>query len=851
MNKTSLLALCLLLGAQTAGAGSVVPDAHYDDLVRKARSGDTAPALEYLRQHVKEQTRQQQEDHIVIASWAGRDSEVLEAYAHVQDKSALSAPILASVARAYRNTRDYERAAQLYRQAEKIAPDDPQWVMGEMLVMADGKRGRDAIARGRPWLGKVSSRDEAHLRTVMAYAWLSVGERFEALHEVRQAFLLEHPGPFDRDVLERYGQVLSRAELPMAGLEVDARLTPVQRLQKQADEMALQVRMSHTGGRQEADRFVAPDELISRYHSLLSQCDRTPGAEGVARQMRIDRMGAYEARGMHRQVVAEYEQLSREGRIPSYAEAWVAQAYMALHNPGKADELFRDVIAHESPKDDHWTEDNQNHVRSLLEDDRPGDARQAMDALLPTIPKVHWSINYPLPQVNENWLSTQLLDVDVMQANGDERKAFAKSRHLCEIAPAQTSPCIGYGALLEEQGRYRDAEYQYLVVQSGMPRNQSLEVAQLVNALNLREWHRADVLAEGLTQRFTDEEGSRQALRQNEIAHMAEFQLSASKGHSHSHGSNGSNGNPIRGNDDLHIEGTLYSPRFGDHWRAFLGADYTSGDFGSSEKGSDRNTDHGRWQRGGVEYTDRNTVATLEASTQRFGDVGQQMGGKVTVDRDINDRWHYGAAYSFRSAETPLRARAEGIWANQGDVHASWTPSNRTSVQLSLSPWHFSDGNWRWQSSLSGSQRLWTWPHARLDGLLAISGSRNSQTHIGHDDDVTPDRTGTDYYSPKSDLSIMPGLRLTHALYRHYDRQWEHYLELGAGRYYENYTWCESSSECRTRHDNTPLWMARYGQDIQLSDVLNVGASAQVTRQSYDGVSERDIQLMLDMNYRF
>ena len=880
MNKTSLLALCLLLGTRTVGASTAVPNADYDDLVRKARNGDTAPVLEYLRQHVHEQTRQQQEDHIVIASWANRDSEVLESYAQMQDPSTLSASTLGSVARAYRNTRDYERAAALYRQAQQRDPHELQWVIGEMVVMADGHRGRDAVARGRPWLGKVSSQDEARLRTAMAYAWLSVGERFEALHEVHQAFLLEHPGPFDHEVLERYGQVLARAELPMASLEVDSHLTPVQRLQKQADEMALQVRMSHTESRQEVDRFVVPDELIARYHSLLAQCERTPEAEGVARQMRIDRMGTYEARGMHQQVVSEYEQLQKDGRIPTYAEAWAASAYLALRQPKRANELYEHVVAQESPKDDHWTGDNQSHIRSLLESDRPGDARQAMDALLPTIPKVHWAINYPRPLVNDGWLSTQLLDVDVMQANGDERKAFNKAQHLCLLAPAQTSPCLEYGAQLEGNGRPRDAERQYLIVQSGMPRNQSVELSQLTNALNLREWHRADVLSEGVQQRFTDQEGSRQALRQNDIAHMAEFQLSAGRGHSHSHNKGSadsdSSANPVRGNNDHQIEATLYSPRFGDHWRVYTGADYSSGDFGTNGEGR-RATDRNRWQRLGAEYTDRNTVATLETSRQHYraaertpGDrevLKHQTGARLSVDRDINDSWHYGAAYSYRSTDTPLRAQVQGIWANRGEVHASWTPSGRTSVQVSLSPWHFSDGNWRWQSSLSGSQRLWTWPHARLDGLLAISASRNSITHQAQEDskassvddsDETDNAvssiqlpSGADYYSPKRDLSVLPGLRLTHALYRRYDQQWEHYLELGAGRYYEDYRWCNSRKQCHTRHGDTPLWMARYGHDVQLSDVLSLGASAQVTRQSYDGVSERDVQLMLDMNYRF
>ena len=847
MNKTSLLALCLLLGTQVAGAEGITSNAHYDDLIRKARSGDTAPALEYLRQHVQEQTKQQQEDHIVIASWAGRDSEVLDAYTHMQDTSTLSAPILASVARAYRNTRDYEHAAALYRRAQVAAPNDPQWVMGEMLVMADGKRGRDAIARGRPWLGKLSSQDEARMRAVMAYAWLSVNERYDALYDGHQAFMLEHPGPFDRDVLERYGQTLTRAEMPFASLEVDAGLTPVQRLQKQANEMALQVRMSRTGGRQDAEHFVVPDELLSRYHSLLSQCERTPGSEGIARQMRIDRMGAYEARALHKHVIAEYEQLREGGPIPPYAEVWVAQAYLALHQPSEASELFKDVVAHTSPKDDHWAEDNSNYVRSLLEANRPVDARKAMDALLPTVPKVHWAINYPLPLANEEWLTTQLLDVDVMQANGDERKAFDKSQRLCEWAPSQTSPCLEYGSHFDAQQRPRAAEREYLIAQAGLPRSQSVEAAQLTNALNLREWQHADAMREGLKQRFREELSTRPALRQNDVAHMAELQLSVSKGHSHSHG--GDTGNPLRGNDDLSIGASLYSPRFGDHWRAYMGTDYVSGDFGSVEKGNAAETDHGRWQRIGVEYTDRNTVATLEASTQRYGDVGQQAGARITADRDINDSWHYGGAYSFRATDTPLRARAQGIWANQGDVHASWTPSNRTRVQLSLSPWRFSDGNWRWQSALNGSQRLWTWPHARLDGLFTLTGSRNSLTHIAGDGNGSG-AASAGYYSPKQDLSIMPGLKLTNTLYRHYDSQWEHYIDLGVGRYDERYVWRDASGD-HERHDNTPLWMVRYGHDIQFNDVLSAAASVQLIHQSYDSVGEQDVQLMLDVNYRF
>ena len=870
MKKTSLLVLSLLLSVHTAGAATATDSGgRYDELVRRARRGDTTPVLEYLRRRVNEQTQQQQEDHIVIASWAGLNQETIAAYLQVKDSFALAPATLGSVARAYRNTRDYVHAAALYRQAQQKAPDDLQWVMGEMLSLSDGGHGRDAVMLGQAALHKAKAHEQAQLHTVMAYAWLAAGQRFDALNEIQQALQIEQPGPYDAELLERFSQVLSQAGMPLAALEVNAHLTPVQRLQMQANELALRVRMSDFGSRQEAERFMVADELLARYHSLLNQCVRTPGAEGVARQIRTDRLGVYKAREMYRDVINDYEQLAREAPVPAYVNAWVAEAYDGLRLPEQASVFMKQAIAKETPKDEQWAKDHLALIHSLLKADRPREARDEMTALLPTIPRYHWSLNYPLPHVNWEWLNTQLANTEVMQANGDEREAMANAKRLCELASEQDDPCLSYGGLIEGSGRPRDAEHYYVMVQAENPRGQWIETAQTTNALTLREWAHADVMARSLRKRYADYPDAKRALRANDVAHMAEFRLEASRGHSHADeaGSAQSAGNPVRGNDNVQIEGTLYSPRFGDHWRAYTGAGYTAGDFDTREQRTATDSagnevvntrygtsmDHGRWQRLGLEYTDRNTLATVDASRQRFGRAGAQPGARITLDRDINDSWHYGLLYAFRTTEAPLQARKQGIWATQADVHASWTPSDRTMWQVSLQPWHFSDGNQRWQASISGRQRLWTWPHVQLDGVFNVNASRNSVGHIAQDDDqVTAEGVrGANYYSPKRDLSVMPGLRLTQSLYSRYETQWGHYLEVSAGRYYEDYTRCDSQALCSPRNDRTPLWMARYGHRVRFNDVLDADASMQVTRQSYDGVKERDVQLLLDLNYRF
>ena len=856
MNKSFLLALSLFASASASAA----VDTQYDDLVRLARTGDTAPVLQYLKQHESSQSLQQREDNIVIASWAGLDQDVMAAYARYPQSERLAPDVLATVARAYRNEGQYGQAAALYRKAQQQAPNDPQWVMGEMLVLADDDKGVQASALGMPWLDRLQGKPLAQMRTVMAYALLASGERYEALHQMERAFVTEYPGDFEPELRERYGQVLTRGEMPMAALSMDAGLTPLQRLQKQSDEMALRVRVATVGSRQESERFQATDEALARYASLLKQCDMTPGAEGIARQMRIDRLGLYEGRGMSQRVVSEYDALAAQEEVPAYAKVWVARSLLKLRQPEQAERIMAEAIkAAEGSSSSPWVAGRMLHAEALTQCDRISEARTEIERVMPLIGQYRWVINYPRTEIDPSWLALHEKQASLLGSQARKDDALAHSETLCRLHLNTPGACVQLADMYLGYGWPRRSEQRLKLVEGLAPRAPEVEQSQAYTALALREWHQADLLVADVAQRYPEEDSVRRLVRTNDIAHMAEFQLSAGRGHSHSHGQE-EGGNPVRGNNDHQLEATLYSPRFADHWRVFTGIDYTSGDFGTDADDHSA-TDHNRWQRLGVEYSDRDTVATLEASRQHYrpakredGDsstLKSRTGIQLSIDRDVSDSWHYGAAYAFRTTDTPLRAQVKGIWSTQGEVHARWTPSDETSVSLSLSPRHSSDGNWRWQSSLSGSQRLWGWTYGRLDGLLTVSGTRNSLTHIAHPSDVTPNRTGPDYYSPKQDIVIMPGLRLTHSLYRRYDRQWEHYLELGAGRYYEDYTWCDSATECHTRHDNTPLWMARYGHNVQLSDVLSVGASAQVSRQSYDSVSEREVQLMLDMNYRF
>ena len=811
MNKTFLLALSLLASAPAVAA----VDTQYDDLVRLARTGDTAPVLDYLKRHQTDQSVQQREDNIVIASWAGRDQETVAAYRRYPNPEQLSAEVLGTVARAHRNLKQYAEAAALYRKAQHQVPDDPQWVMGEMLVLADDGKGGQAVALGKPWVDRLSGEDQAQMRTVMAYALLSEGARYEALHQMERAFVTEYPGDFQGELRERYGQVLTRGEMPMAALSIDAGLTPLQRLQKQSDEMALRVRVAVLDSRRESERLQATDEALARYASLLKQCAATPGADAIARQMRIDRLGLYDGRGMPQQVVSEYDVLKAQGgEVPPYARVWVARSLLKLRQPARAERLMASAVKEtEAGQPQPWMAGRILHAQTLTLCHRIDDAAREIERIMPLEGRYRWVINYPQTEIDSTWLTLQLNHASLLNDKAQNEPALAVFEDLCRYNLGSTETCVPLADMYRNNGWPRRSEQRLKLVEGVSPRALELEESQAYTALALREWHQADVLTDDVAQRYPEDYDVGRLVRANEVAHMAELRLTASPDRS-------SGSSTVRGSHSLAMEGTLFSPRFLDHWRVFAGSGYSSSRF-EEEKG------HGRWQRAGVEYSGRDLQVSADTRYQNYG-VGHEQGYRFTLDHDLSDIWHWGTLVARRSTDAPLRARIAGVHADQYQAYGRWTPDDERAWELAYTHWDFSDRNRHQQVALSGEHRLWAITDLRVDGLLDVGGRLA--------------RYSTDaqsYYSPKHDVAVMPSLRLTHRLYAFYENQWQQTFELGAGHYWE------------ARYGSSPMLMARYGQQLQTNDVLALGATVGWERQSYDGRAENDLQLSFDMNYRF
>lgn len=125
-------------------------DPAYDALIIQARNGNFTPALTQLRQLPAErQTPGQISDHLVIAGWAGQDAEVLKVYEAQGQNRNLTAQALATVARTYRNQKQWARAEAVYRKALLREPNNVDLQLGLALTQADGGKTNEAVQRAR------------------------------------------------------------------------------------------------------------------------------------------------------------------------------------------------------------------------------------------------------------------------------------------------------------------------------------------------------------------------------------------------------------------------------------------------------------------------------------------------------------------------------------------------------------------------------------------------------------------------------------------------------------------------------------------------------------------------------
>ena len=795
-----------------------VADPAYDALIIQARNGNFTPALTQLRQlSAERQTPGQVSDHLVIAGWAGQGAEVLKVYEAQGKHRNLSTQALATVARTYRDQRQWASAEAVYRQALLREPNNVDLQLGLALTQADGGQAKEAVERTRALVA--AKPDDPNRRMALGYALTRAGLNYDALFEFDQAFIRAGDKP---EVAREYITALQKARLPEAALRLSAQrpglLDPVTQRRLEGDLAAERVRLAEFATRTEKERYVIADRALQDYDKLLARWTPHASAHDDVVRWRIDRLGALKARSRTADVIREYQTLNGEGvQLPTYALRWVAASYLDQRQPEKAEPLYRQVLTAPDADASYRVDDSTALFYALLESDKVEDARAvAQDLANSQNPRVELK-GLPIGNPNDNWMDAQQLSAQAGTYGGDLPGSEVGLEALVAKAPGNVGLRLAQADMYRARDLPRRAEATLKETEAQAPRDIGLEVSQAYTALDLQEWRQLDLLTDDVVARNPDNRQVQRLSRLRDVHDMAEVRVEAYTGKSYGGGNNNDTG-AVAGSRDWGIESVIYTPPIDEDWRLFAGAGYATADF---EEGTGQH----RWQRVGVERRTRDMTLEAEVSNHSYGD-GSKQGASVSIARDINDNWQYGGSLGYLLTTTPLRALNDGVTANGGSGFIRWRANESREWKLSLSPSHFSDGNDRVEALLTGREGIYSSPHVQVDLGLEVGASRNS-------------KEDTVYFNPKSDFSVLPTVNINHVLYHRYETQWSQQFQVGAGTYSQR------------DYSTGGIGLIGYGQRVRWNDVLEAGANLSLISRPYDGDRERDLRLLVDLTYRF
>ena len=797
---------CALAHAQNAppAAPPAAGDA-YDALVRRARAGETAPVLDYLRRERLDGANAPRlvADWIDIAGWARLDQEVVDVYRRHGAGLQLPVSTLASVARAHRNLRQWDEALALYGRALALSPQEADLRMGEIHVLADA--GRDADARAKAEALVAQTPMVARRRLALAYVHTAARRFHAALAEASRARSL---APDDELVLAAYADALQSAGLPVqaqALVEVHpALLGAAQQRRLQADIGAEMVRLSFAPTRSEGERFALADQALALYEQALARWSADPGAVRDLQRMRIDRIGALTVRARMDTAVAEYEALRRDGvPVPDYALRWVAGAYLYLRQAQAARLLYAELLERSQADPSAASGDASGLFYALVEDESMDAAVSLADATAKTFAAT--------PAGRAVWAGAALEAAQAHSFADNTPEAQLRFERMVHQAPGHLGARIALAGVYRARAWPRRAEQELKLVEAMEPRALSLELQQGFTALELQEWKQVDALADDVVERFPENRQAQRLDRARRVFRMPELRVSGYRGLS-------SSPNPSTGNGDYGTDTVLYSAPVQDDWRLFAGFGFGSGDFREG-RGLHRS------YRAGGEWRVRDNTVEGEISTHDFGH-GQRTGLRLEGRHDFSDQWQISGAAERLSRDTPLRALRSNITADSVTAALRWRANERRDWNVTVGGLDYSDGNRRLSFGVAGRERIYTRYGLYADLVMELSHSRNS-------------RPGGPYFAPDSDVFVLPTLDVAHVLYRHYQLEWRQRLQLGVGAY------------AQRGYGVGEVATLGYGQRLRVSDTLEFGVAFSITRRPYDGVDERILRTAFDLLYRF
>lgn len=776
-----------------------------EEAVKLAREGDLDSSLKIfdkLRQDFPDD-RVLLYDHIVVLSWAHKDQKVT-ALAEKVDLLEAPAYVIKTIAKSARNLQQYKVASSFYDLGVTRFPDNPHFYIGLGYVYADQRRDDDAKAI----FAKAKKRfsDDVNILFEEANMYEEHRSYFDAMLTYQE--LLRYPEAHDKS-LKRLVPVLKRLGMPFVAQEyVDenpALFTKDDTMGIASDQAAFRVRWDKEGFTEQKDYTQLESTLseIEKDIAMFSEKGDVKYQDRKFLQLNFDKIIALNVLERKKEVVTLFESLlAKEVTVPLYVQTDVADAYLVLKKPENAQRILEKVVA-KNPRDFKskvllfyaYSDGRESHEATAL--------TKQMDRAEP------FAIG---GEKNERKIDTHLLSILAVEYAGYLQDAQDSLEKVVTNAPGNN----GLRTELANNYYYRGwddkALEQYQIVLNRSPGDFYAASGKIGVLIGQHKYVEAKAALDELSEKNPKQQFALGRLQDRyEEDRNARFYIENSLGQDPGQFSQSNN-------ESYNVQGYLYTPLIDDHWRGFVYTQISSSEYGDSEGFTNRR------YGAGVNYRDEEFDINFRLAYNTTGveEITYGLNGSYRVD----DQLSFYASYEKFSADTPLRAIADGTTADSAMGGVTYRVNESRESSLEYAFMSFEDDNQRNFLGFRHFEKLIHGPYYNLDTYSYLNGSINSEEEVV-------------YYNPKKDAQAGVKANNVWDLFHYQNIALQQILGAEFGTHYEE--------------GFGSKWVGALSieQQWQLGRDFGLGYGYTRRRATFDGNIEYGNQFYMNLNGRF
>ncbi|MGD8514111.1 MAG: poly-beta-1,6 N-acetyl-D-glucosamine export porin PgaA, partial [Granulosicoccaceae bacterium] len=756
-----LSGLALFAVFQSVSAGAV----SYAEALRLAREGDTAAALLQFEEllQLAPDDRRLRYDYIVTLQWAGRNEAVLQQAGRIRlDASPIY--VLEAIGKAARNTRHFDYAIQCYRNALRQDTSRLPSTLGLALALADARRTDEALQLLQPRAEREPQ--SIPLWEALAYVHQRRREWFNALAAYDHILALDAD---HRGALRGRIMVISHMGAPHLALSYAEAAGDVFTREEMdrllADRAAVTLRWGRLGSPLHEKRYDDVDRAIAYLEQNLARFRQNNAQRQHISNALYDMLLALRDRKRMQDAIRLYESMREQGvDFTSYALIAAADAYLYEEQPEVARDLYLRALEHEPAN----IAARFSLFYAYVEAEQFDEAFATIDALSEELQP--WQKGEAKGVRNDDKLGA-----DSTASAGRAYGNLLEDAQEMLVPLQQRAPHnVELRNLLAHIYMWRGWQHRALrefdIVIADDPKYLGARIGRARALFNLREYRATQQHLQGLLAAYPENKHILEAWRLWGIHNRRELRIDATA----------SRGDSLVGtSDDQTIDTHMYSQPLDYHYRVYL-HDYRAR--ATVVEG------HVDYRRAGIGIEYRRPHWLVSAEVTRDYWFGGDEGVGLRADWTPDDHWQLGFGYDSHAIDLPLRGRFFDITGRNTNIDLGYRVSDTRSFGAGLRYIDFSDGNERNAFSTRYSERLYTQPHFKTDGILRLFASRNSLTNVP-------------YFSPRRDHAIEYTLDNEWLTYRDYGFRFYQRLAVTFGRYYQDGFDGENTWAVQYEHD--------------------------------------------------